>query len=491
MGDALPPVDLGAGHTATAISAGSYQTCAILDDHTLRCWGSGLHGQLGLGDTADRGDHPGEMGDALPPVGLGAGRTATAISAGRLFTCALLDDGGLKCWGVNEQGQLGQGDLTNRGDEPNEMGDDLPSVDLGAGRTATAVTTGSYHACALLDDATVRCWGDNGSGELGQGDDDRRTRPPVAAVALDGPATMVTAGADSTCAVIDDVALKCWGLNVEGQLGRGDVVQAVGDDAGEMGAALVAVDVGNPEGARLSVSADVGGPAVAGSTVPLSVTVTNRGVTALTGVHVVEPDVACTPSLPDLPVGAAAATDCAVPLPVEPGPFIVQVHVGSDQTEPVGSPELPVSVDPAHPRVDAEIRRHGQATWVGEDIVNDDGTGQRRVTPTRRGHTSKFFVRITNEHAEGEADTLVVNGPRAGSLYRVRYLVGRTDVTAEVVAGTFAFDDVPAGGARVLKVKITPLTAAVGRVKLVAVTITSAGDPDTGDTVVPGVLVTR
>ena len=57
--------------------------------------------------------------------------------------------------------------------------------------------------------------------------------------------------------------------------------------------------------------------------------------------------------------------------------------------------------------------------------------------------------------------------------------------------GTFAFDDVPAGGARVLKVKITPLTAAVGRVKLVAVTITSAGDPDTGDTVVPGVLVTR
>ena len=84
----------------------------------------------------------------------------------------MLDDGTLKCWGYAAGGAIGLGDINNRGDEPNEMGDNLPAVNLGTGRRAKAVSAGYAHTCALLDDDTLKCWGPN-MGELGLGNHDR------------------------------------------------------------------------------------------------------------------------------------------------------------------------------------------------------------------------------------------------------------------------------------------------------------------------------
>ena len=103
----------------------------MLDDDSLKCWGRNYHGQLGHGNTADRGDGPDEMGDALDAVDLGTGRTAKMIDAGDDHTCAVLDDDSVKCWGRNDYGQLGLGEFSNRGDGPGEMGDALDAVDLG------------------------------------------------------------------------------------------------------------------------------------------------------------------------------------------------------------------------------------------------------------------------------------------------------------------------------------------------------------------------
>ena len=94
-------------------------------------WCVDSSGQLGLGDLFPRGDGPGEMGDSLPAVSLGSGQTAVALTAGRFHTCALLDNSSVKCWGYNGDGQLGLGDTANRGDGSGEMGDSLPAVDLG------------------------------------------------------------------------------------------------------------------------------------------------------------------------------------------------------------------------------------------------------------------------------------------------------------------------------------------------------------------------
>jgi hypothetical protein len=97
-------VNLGSGRTAKAVSAGRHHTCAILDDDTLKCWGHGGLGRLGYGDKTQR-----EAPEATAVVNLGSGRTAKAVSAGYAHTCAILDDDTLKCWGSNYNGRVGVG----------------------------------------------------------------------------------------------------------------------------------------------------------------------------------------------------------------------------------------------------------------------------------------------------------------------------------------------------------------------------------------------
>lgn len=252
LGDALPTVDLGSGRSAVALAAGYDFTCAVLDDGAVKCWGANNHGQLGQGHTNALGDQPNEMGNSLPSVDLGGGRTATAITAGHNHACAVLDDGSVKCWGYNTyHGVLGLGDNLVRGDAPGEMGDSLPAVDLGAGRTATAITAGANHTCALLDDASVKCWGQNSRGQLGLGDTSSRGGTPgqmgdaLPAVNLGNgrTATSIASGTSYTCAVLDDGHAKCWGDNRSGQLGLGDTTIR-GTSPGQMGDGLPAIDLG-------------------------------------------------------------------------------------------------------------------------------------------------------------------------------------------------------------------------------------------------------
>jgi alpha-tubulin suppressor-like RCC1 family protein len=142
----------------------------LLDNASVKCWGQGSNGKLGQGNTTTLGEGPNEMGDNLTIVDLGTGRTATAISAGQNHTCALLDNASVKCWGSNSNGQLGQGNTNNLGDGANEMGDNLTSIDLGTGRTATAISASSAdHTCVLLDNSAVKCWGYGDDGRLAQG----------------------------------------------------------------------------------------------------------------------------------------------------------------------------------------------------------------------------------------------------------------------------------------------------------------------------------
>jgi hypothetical protein len=177
IGDALyatiaatPTINMGTGRSVVAISAGNLHTCALLDNATVKCWGMSSNGRLGTGNTNDLGDDPGEMGDALAPIDLGNGLGAAAVTTGGEHTCVLLTNTYLKCFGNGMDGRLGYENQNSIGDGPGEMGDALATVSLGTGRTVLAVSAGLAHTCAMLDNASVKCWGNGGSGRRGSGD---------------------------------------------------------------------------------------------------------------------------------------------------------------------------------------------------------------------------------------------------------------------------------------------------------------------------------
>jgi alpha-tubulin suppressor-like RCC1 family protein len=238
------PVDLGAGRTAVAISAGDGHSCAVLDNGAVRCWGFNLDGRLGLGRTDSIGDN--ESPGSVAPIDFGPGRTAKAVSAGTAHTCAILDDNTVRCWGFGGAGRLGYANVADVGrgacsPPPVPEGCVPPTpasvgpIDLGASRTAKALTTGFGHTCAILDNDAVRCWGYAANGRLGYGNEndvgDDEAPGTVTPVDL-GPgrtAKAIDAGREHTCAVLDNGALRCWGYGGFGQLGYGNT-RSIGDN---------------------------------------------------------------------------------------------------------------------------------------------------------------------------------------------------------------------------------------------------------------------
>ncbi len=197
---------LGVNRTAVAISSGGTHTCVILDNGAVSCWGGNGYGQLGNGGTTDK---------ATPTLtsSLGINRTAVAISSGISHTCAILDNGSLSCWGYGYAGQLGNGGNSNQNTPQ--------SVNLGLGRTAVSVSTKSSMTCAVLDDASLVCWGSNGAGQLGIGSIINNNTPQTVNLGMGRTPVSVSAGANHACAVLDDGSLTCWGDNSEGQFGDG------------------------------------------------------------------------------------------------------------------------------------------------------------------------------------------------------------------------------------------------------------------------------
>ena len=190
------------GEKVKKISMGLFHSCAILENDSLACWGYNLDGQLGIGNNIDR---------KLPRLlDLGPLRTAKQISLGAYHTCALLDDDSLKCWGRNSSGQLGIGSTTKK-DTPTSV-NVIPD-----GKTVKFVVAGYSHTCAILTDDSLRCWGSNSNGELG--DNTVLTRTSSVNVALGKKVKTVSLGKSSSCAILVDDSLKCWGKNDYGELG--------------------------------------------------------------------------------------------------------------------------------------------------------------------------------------------------------------------------------------------------------------------------------
>jgi alpha-tubulin suppressor-like RCC1 family protein len=184
-----------------AITAGVHHTCLLTDSGGVRCWGYNSKKQLGIGTDQFSSETP------MDVVGLTSG--VKSIAAGSYHTCAVMENGGVKCWGLNGSGQLGDGTNYKTGNSYR----DSPVDVIGLTSGAKAVAAGYNHTCAVLIDGSVKCWGANGL--LGNGKTEGFS-PPVTASGLTSGATAVTAGDFHTCAVMIDGGIKCWGANVLG-----------------------------------------------------------------------------------------------------------------------------------------------------------------------------------------------------------------------------------------------------------------------------------
>eukprot|EP01083_Nonionella_stella_P223952 797579_1 len=123
MSDNLLGIDLGTSFIPKQIAGGYDHTCALSTGNEVKCWGYNLHGQLGYGDTNNRGDEANEMGDTLSEIDFGTNFITMQIVTGNAHTCALSTANKVKCFGDNMFGQLGYGDTNNRGNEANQMGE--------------------------------------------------------------------------------------------------------------------------------------------------------------------------------------------------------------------------------------------------------------------------------------------------------------------------------------------------------------------------------
>ncbi len=205
-GNAVDVTGLTSG--VAAISAGAGYTCALMTAGGVKCWGNDGNGQLGDGTTNS-------SSTPVDVVGLSSGVAGIFASATGFHTCALMTTGGIKCWGSNNFGELGDGTTTGSSTPV-----DVPSLPSGV----ASVTVGAYHTCALLITGHLRCWGRNDKGELGDGTT-IDSSVPVSVKRFPDGAQAVSAGDGFTCGVTTSRVAKCWGGNPFGRLGDGSTIQ--------------------------------------------------------------------------------------------------------------------------------------------------------------------------------------------------------------------------------------------------------------------------
>jgi alpha-tubulin suppressor-like RCC1 family protein len=189
--------------TASVIAVGALHTCALLSDGRVQCWGDNGSGALGV---------PPALPRSPVPVAVPALAGVMELSAGDGFTCALLGNGTMRCWGESRSGQLGDG-------SPPGTVRPMPGPVAGL-QGVSAIASAGNHTCAVVGGGEVACWGSNADGQLGDGTygEEASRATPVRVSGVTG-ATAVAVGASHSCALVGGGAVRCWGLNSAGQLG--------------------------------------------------------------------------------------------------------------------------------------------------------------------------------------------------------------------------------------------------------------------------------
>ncbi len=269
----LPQDVTGLSSGVSEVSPGVNYTCALVSAG-VQCWGYNFHGQLGNASNSDSN---------VPVAVSGLASGILQVGTGRVHSCARTNSGGVKCWGWNDNGQLGNGGNDNSNTPVDVTG--LPA-------TVSSVAVGDNHTCVVTTTNAAYCWGDNEFGQLGTGNtDDSNT--PVAVSGLGSNVIGITAGADHSCAIMNGGAAKCWGKNYSGQLGvTSGGIQESPVDVTNLNSGVTSLDGGSAHtcaivsgGAKCwgtNSSGELGIDSVSYTDAPIDVTGLQSGVLSIT-----------------------------------------------------------------------------------------------------------------------------------------------------------------------------------------------------------------
>ena len=260
----------------TQISAGTYHTCAVTTSGGVKCWGYNSNGQLGNNSTTQ----------SLVPVAVsGLTSGVASITGGGNHTCALTTSGGVKCWGFNAYGQMGNNSTTDS---------KVPVAVSGLTSGVTQIAVGNYHTCALTTSGGAKCWGFNAYGQMGN-NSTTNSLVPVAVSGLTSGVASLAGGDNHTCAVTTAGGAKCWGLNYYGQLGNNSTANSnVPVDVSGLTSGVASLAGGNAHTCAVTTSGGVkcwgrntagqlGNNSTTQSLVPVAVSGLTSGVASITG----------------------------------------------------------------------------------------------------------------------------------------------------------------------------------------------------------------
>lgn len=192
----------GVALNVTQLAAGSNHTCAVTTAGAVKCWGDNAYGQLGDGTTVD---------SAFPVTAVGLSSGVSSVSAKVTHSCAVTSGGAVKCWGNNTYGQLGDGTTVSKSS---------PTAVTGLSSGIASVDAGAFFTCAVTTTGGIKCWGYNAFGELGDGTTVQKTTP-VNVLGMSSGVASVSVGYDHACSQSTTGQVQCWGYNAFGQLGDG------------------------------------------------------------------------------------------------------------------------------------------------------------------------------------------------------------------------------------------------------------------------------
>ena len=221
----IPVAVVGLASPATAVTSGRIHTCA-LTAAGVSCWGHNTYGQLGDGTL---------VSSAVPVEVSGLGDIGK-VSAGGYFSCAVTDSGGVNCWGRNNSGQLGDGTT-----EGSSVPVDVSGLDAGV----ADISAGGAHACALTVGGGIKCWGDNTVAQVGNPEaPSPAASTPYDVTNLTAGVADISAGNGHTCALRVGGGVRCWGMNFDGQLGSGNFISGGPFDVIDLTSDVIAISAG-------------------------------------------------------------------------------------------------------------------------------------------------------------------------------------------------------------------------------------------------------